>query len=119
MTPKRGDSVAPPAIGTEYDVRYVTNDAIKGWKDLCTQEPGNTNWAWTQMRQNPGCCNEGPTSRHFQLKRELATGLYANRELPQFQIEVLSGARVWYLLDADKRVCWLKHAGRGHPKKTE
>ncbi|MDK1475427.1 hypothetical protein QNO07_18720 [Streptomyces sp. 549] len=53
------------------------------------------------------------------MKRELATGVHAGRELPQWQLEVLNGGRVWYLLDAEKRICWVKLASRGHPKQTE
>ncbi len=119
MTPKRGDSVAAPTVRDEYDVCYATNEAIKGWQDLKTQEPGNTRWAFEQMRDNPGCRSQPPTGRHFRLHRDLATGVYGGRELPQWQIEVIGGGRIWYLLDDQKRICWIKLASRGHPKQTE
>lgn len=119
MTPKRGDLVAPPAVGDEYAVRHAANDAIKGWQDLCTQEPSNARWAYEQMRDNPGCRSQPPSSRHFRLHRDLSSGVHAGRELPQWQLEVLGGGRIWYLLDDERRTCWIKLAGRGHPKQTE
>jgi len=32
---------------------------------------------------------------------------------------VTGSARVWYLIDDDRRTIWLVHAGPGHPKATE
>jgi hypothetical protein len=37
MTPKRGDRVAPPSLPGEYALRFATNDAVKGWDELCRQ----------------------------------------------------------------------------------
>jgi hypothetical protein len=119
VSPQKGDDVAPPPVGDEYRVRHASRDAAKGWQDLFTQEPSNTRWAFEEMRNNAGCHSKAPTSRHFQLQREYATGLHAGKELPQYQLEVLSGARVWYLVDHERKVCWIKLAGRGHPKQTE
>ncbi|XUL99651.1 hypothetical protein ACQ86F_21525 [Streptomyces venezuelae ATCC 10712] len=34
MTPKRGDEVAPPAVGEEWRLRFATNEAAKGWGEL-------------------------------------------------------------------------------------
>lgn len=42
MTPKRGDDVAPPPVGNERRLRFATNEATKGWGDLCAEAPGNT-----------------------------------------------------------------------------
>jgi hypothetical protein len=49
------------------------------------------------------------------------SGMYgpARRELEQWQIEVTSAGRVWYLLDDDTCTVWVMHAGPGHPKATE
>lgn len=119
MTPKRGDDAAPPPVGDEYRLIFTSGEAAKGWDDLKCQEPGNTRWAYEQMRDNPGCRNQPPNGRHSRLKRDLATGVHDGRGLPQWQIEVTGSARIWYLADHEKRVCWIKHAGRAHPKQTE
>ncbi|MBP2339800.1 hypothetical protein JOF41_005978 [Saccharothrix coeruleofusca] len=91
MSPKKGDSVAPPAIGSEWRVRYCTNQAIKAGK---------------------------PTKPHHQLKGSLAYGTHNGQVLPCWQIEVTGGDRIWYLLDADRRTVWVQYAGP-HPKATE
>lgn len=119
MTPKRGDDAAPPPVGDEYRVTFITNEAAKGWTDLSRQEPSNTRWAYEQMRNNPGCQNKPPTNRHSRMKREWATGIHRGVELPQWQLEVTGGGRIWYLVDHEKRTCWVKEAGRAHPKETE
>lgn len=45
--------------------------------------------------------------------------LHGGRALPQWQFEVTGGGRAWYLVDHESRICWLKHAGTGHPKETD
>lgn len=41
MSPRRGDLVAPPSVGTEYTIRFGNNDAARGWEDLCRSAAGN------------------------------------------------------------------------------
>ncbi|GGP39629.1 hypothetical protein [Saccharothrix coeruleofusca] len=118
MSPKKGDSVAPPAIGSEWRVRYCTNQAIKGWHDLETRAAGNLRQAWEVMRNDPGPGPGKPTNRHHQLKGSLAYGTHNGQVLPCWQIEVTGGDRIWYLLDADRRTVWVQYAGP-HPKATE
>ncbi|MEU9323234.1 hypothetical protein AB0D91_05380 [Streptomyces canus] len=119
MTPKRGDDAAPPPIDDEYRIVFATTDAAKGWDDFRQQEPTNLRWAFDQMRHNPGCCNEPPNGRHSRMKRDLATGTRNGRTLPQWQLEVTSSGRIWYLCDDVEKTCWIQEAGRAHPKKTE
>ncbi len=35
MSPKRGDRVTVPPPDDEWDVRFGTSDAVKGWEELC------------------------------------------------------------------------------------
>ncbi|MDI1463917.1 hypothetical protein QEZ54_23305 [Catellatospora sp. KI3] len=60
-----------------------------------------------------------PTERQHRLKRELGSGVHDGRALDQWQYEVTSGGRVWYLVDRDARICRIRHAGTGHPKATD
>lgn len=117
MSPKRGESVAPPAGKDEYDVRYLSSEAVTGWRELGNKAPGNTRRAWDTMRTNPAPQPE--TDRHHRLKYDLATCIHKGEELPQWQIEVLGGGRIWYLIDQKRRIVWLKLASVGHPKRTE
>jgi len=118
VSPKKGDPVAPPTTGAEWRIRYSTNDAIKGWQDLETHAPGNLRQAWEIMRHDPGPGPGKPTARHHQLKGSLALGTHGGRALPQWQIEVTGGDRIWYLLDVDKHTVWVQYAG-AHPKATD
>lgn len=117
MSPKRKDRVAPPPIAGEWDVRFDTSEAVKGWDALCQQAPGNTRWAWDVMRADP--CPTTPTPRHHRLKGQLATGTHDGRTLPCWQIEVTGGGRIWYLVDEDRKTVWMHVAGPGHPKLTD
>nr|WP_243876050.1 hypothetical protein [Streptomyces sp. 846.5] len=69
------------------------------------------------MRTNPGPTVQTP--RHSRLKYKLADGTYKGRSCPQWQIEVTGGGRIWYLLDVDRKTCWINYAGVGHPKATD
>jgi hypothetical protein len=116
VSPKRNDRVAPPPRPGEWEIRYATSEAAKGWEDLCRQAPGNTRDAYDVMRTNPRPPQDG---RHHRLRHDLATRKFGGQELEQWQIEVTGGGRVWYLVDDEARTVWLVHAGTGHPKATE
>ena len=117
MTPKRRDRVAPPARPGDYTLRFATNDAAKGWEELCRQAPGNTRTAYEAIETDPR--PSPPTSRHHQLKGQLAWDVYGGQALPQWQYEVTGGGRIWYLVDGESHTCWIKEAGPGHPKATD
>jgi hypothetical protein len=106
-------------VSAEWDVRFATNDAVKGWLALEAEAQENLRVAWDTMCTDPGPGPGKPTPRHSRLKGSLATGCHGSRDLPQWQIEVTGGGRIWYLLDEDKHVVWVKMASSGHPKQTE
>ena len=117
MSPKRGDRAAPPPIHGEWDIRFDSGEAAKGWEELCQQAPHNTRTAYDAIRTQPR--PEPPTSRHHQLKGKLAHATYAGRILEQRQYEVTSGGRLWYLIDDVKRTVWITYASTRHPKATD
>jgi hypothetical protein len=107
--------VASPAAEGEWEILYGNNDAAKGWEDLCRTAPGNTRAAWQDMRTRPRMRDH----RHGPLRGKLAAGQLGGRQMDRWQIEVTGSARVWYLIDDDRRTIWLVHAGPGHPKAAE
>ena len=117
MSPKRGDRVAPPPGSDEWDVVFGTNDAAKGWDELCAQAAANTRQAWHLMRTSPAPVIT--TSRQHRLKGGYATGTYRGEPFPQWQLEVTSGGRIWYLVDADCRRVVVMYASPRHPKATD
>src|SRR5215475_13376860 len=117
MSPRRGDRVAPPPAPEEWDVIFGTNEAGKGWDELCGQAATNTGRAWQVMRTNP--LPAAATSRHHPLKGSYATGTYRGLPLPQWQIEVTGSGRIWYLIDTDRRRVIVVYASSSHPKATD
>lgn len=118
MSPKRGDRAAPPPGGPgQWELRFATNEAAKGWDWLCQQAAANTATAWQELRSRPD--RPVPNNRHHRLKGRLANGVHRGVEMEQWQYEVTSAGRIWYLVDVDKRTLWLRHAGPGHPGQTE
>jgi hypothetical protein len=53
VSPKRKDRVAPPAGPGEWEIRFYTSEAAKGWEVLCQQAAGNTAKAWHLIRADP------------------------------------------------------------------
>lgn len=113
MSAKRGARVAPPPGPGEWDVRFASGEAAKGWDELCRQVPRNARAAWLLMRTDPAPAV--PSARHHRLHAGLATRTLRGRVLDRWQIEVTGAGRVWYLLDAEAKTVWLDHAGPGHP----
>lgn len=117
MSPKRGDRVAPPPGPEEYEVIFGNNESVKGWEELCRQASTNTLDAWRSMRADPS--PRSPSGRHHRLKGTRAMASYRGKLLPQWQIEVTSGGRIWYLVDEDGRRVVVMYAGTGHPSATD
>jgi hypothetical protein len=116
VSPKRLDRVAPPPVNDEWHVRFGTNEAAKGWDDLCTHATVKTREAFEMMRSNPRPPQDD--SCH-QLRGSLATRSYGDRVLEQWQVKVSSAARIWYLPDDSQHTVWVVEASAAHPKKTE
>lgn len=117
MSLGKNDPVPPPPGKGEYEIKFGSRAAADGWQQLYNQVPGNTLDAWVQMRTNPAPAV--PTQRHHRLKGDLSTGVRNGKTYPQWQIEVSSGGRIWYLFDQNAETCWVVRAGTGHPKATE
>ncbi|MEW1760569.1 hypothetical protein AB0393_29155 [Streptomyces cyaneofuscatus] len=117
MSPKRGDRAAPPPGPGEWDIRFASGEAAKGWEQLAAQAAGNTRAAWLLMRADPAPATR--TERHHRLKGELGRGVHRGESIDRWQIEVTAGGRIWYLLDPERRTVWIDQASTGHPKATD
>jgi len=112
MSPKRLDRVAPPPRQGEWDVRFGTSEAARGWAGLCSSFAGTTREAFEQMRANP---RPPQDATHYQLRGGHATRIYGGREFEQWQIKVGDGARIWYLPDDEQSTVWVVYASAAHP----
>jgi hypothetical protein len=116
LSPKRLDRVAPPPIQGEWEIRFGTSEAAKGWDELCAHALGATRRAFELMRSDPRPPEDGT---HYRLRGTLATREFAGRTLEQWQIKVSGAGRIWYLPDDHKHTIWVVYASSAHPKQTE
>lgn len=117
MTAKRGDRVAPPTAPGQWELRFASSEAAKGWEELCRTARSNTWETWVVLSENP--MDPANPRRQHKLKGPLATREVGSRTLEQWQYEVTAASRVWYCPDPDKHVVWLMMATVAHPKRTE
>jgi hypothetical protein len=117
VSPKRGDRVAPPPAAGEWELRFGSNEAAKGWESLSTQAPGPVRKAWELLTQEP--CPYPETARQHRLKGAVGTASQGGRDLPQWQYEVTGAGRIWYVVDEERRIVFLRRASTGHPKETD
>jgi hypothetical protein len=116
VSPKRGDDVPPPPVGDEWRLRFATNEAAKGWIDLCTGATGNTRRCYEALRSDPLSMRD--PDRQHRLRGRLATAMFGGTEHPQWEYEVTAGGRVRYLVDQSKRIVHLVYASPRHPSDT-
>ncbi|WP_370945962.1 hypothetical protein AB5J62_43880 [Amycolatopsis sp. cg5] len=117
MPAKRGDRVAPPAQPGQWEARFATSEAAKGWEDLCQTARSNTWEAWVVLTERP-TTPENPARQH-RLKGKFAVREIGGKTLEQWQYEVTAGGRIWYCADHDRRIVWLVLACASHPKATD
>jgi hypothetical protein len=116
MSPKRLDRVAPPPVGDEWDLRFGTSEAAKGWLDLAGYALENTRAAYELMRSDPRTPED---ATHYRLRGALGSRLVNGRPLEQRQIKVSGSGRIWYVVDDEKRTVWVTYASAAHPKATD
>ncbi|ONM47106.1 hypothetical protein [Nocardia donostiensis] len=117
MSPKRGDRAAPPAVGTEFDIRFATTDASVGWEHLAQQAGTGLRRAFDAIRAQPRATTN--PDRQHRLKGSLGSAVWKGVTLERWQYEVTGAGRIWYLVDDERRTIWISYAGVGHPKATE
>lgn len=115
MSPKRGDRVAPPPGQGGWDIAFITNEAVDGWRDLSSQMPGATRTAWEQLTTDP----RRHDNRQHRMAGSLGSGRYRGVLLEQWEYEVASAARIRYLIDDSARTVRLVDARVSHFKDTE
>jgi hypothetical protein len=112
--PKRRDRVAPPPRSGGWDFRFATNDAVKGWDQICTHAIGNARVAWERITEDP----RRRDARQHPLRGTLGSRSVNGKTLEQWQYEVTGGGRIWYCIDDAIRTVWMTDASLGHPSST-
>lgn len=117
MPARRGERVAPPGPPDGWELRYATNEAAKGWDQLCATARSNTWEAWIVLTTRP--TEPENRARQHPMKGQLGSRDVRGKILEQWQYEVTAGGRIWYCPEPDRRIVWLVAASTGHPKATE
>ncbi len=113
--PGRRTRVPRPAVGAEWELRFLKNPAVKGWEQLCAQHPEAAARSYDVLRADP----RQHSDRNHPLKGELGTGSVGGRDLDRWQNEVTAGGRIFFLIDDENRTVWFDEVALGHPKVTE
>ncbi len=108
----RGDSVVRP---NPWNFVFLNRKVAVGWRNIVTQAPAAADRAWVVITSHPVRHDD----RQHPLLGAKAQMLYAGRLLPQWQYEVTSGGRIWYLVDEERRTLVMTYAGLAHPKATD
>ena len=114
---KRNEPARRPAKTGEWQIRYASTDAAKGYEELCRQVPDNVATFYDRVLVDPrGVVN---ASRQHRLKGTHASVRVGADWVEQWQYEITASGRIWYGIGDDTRTVWITRAGTGHPKSTE
>ena len=73
--------------------------------------------AWVVFTERPTSWEN--LSRQHRLKGSQSRNTFKGDEYDQWQYEVTSGGRIWYIVDEDTKTVWVTWAGTVHPKLTD
>ncbi|GLW99486.1 hypothetical protein Misp02_35730 [Microtetraspora sp. NBRC 16547] len=79
MSPKRGDRVTVPPLDDEWDVRFATSDAARGWEELCRHVLANARRCLEALRRDPRSCSDH--ERQHRLRGDLAVHRHNGKDL--------------------------------------
>lgn len=96
---KRKERVAPPPSADGWEFRFATNDAVKGWDEVCAAAPANARRAWDRITTDPRHHDD----RQHRLKGSLGSRRVDGVDMEQWQFEVTAGGRIWYCIDEKRR----------------
>lgn len=115
MAAKRGELVPRPPKKIEYEIRYATTDAAKGWQDLAATIRNPLAEAWDFLTRSP----LAKTPTNYPLRGELGTISRKGKTYERWQHKpTLKGtARVWFFVEG--HTVYLEQVHTSHPNETK
>ncbi|UTR83589.1 hypothetical protein [Streptomyces cavourensis] len=112
---KKGELVPRPARKAEYEIRFATTDAKRGWRDLIATIRNPMSETWDFLTRTP----LSTTPTNYRLKGDLGTIQRggANHERWQHKPTAKGSARVWYFVDG--HTVYLEQVHTSHPNETK
>ena len=112
---KRGDLVPRPAKKIEYEIRFATADAARGWRDLTSTVRNAMAETWDFLTRTPLVT----TPTNYRLRGELGSiersGITYDRW--QHKPTAHETARIWYFVDG--QTVYLEQVHTNHPNETK
>lgn len=107
MAAKRGELVPRPPRKNEYEIRYATANAAKGWQDLAVTIRNSLAEAWDFLTRSPLAV----TPTNYPLRGEVGTIARGGKTHERWQHKpTLRGtARIWFFVE--DHTVYLERAG--------
>ncbi|BBY96502.1 hypothetical protein MGALJ_61710 (plasmid) [Mycobacterium gallinarum] len=115
MAGKRGELVPRPPKKMEYEIRFATTNARKGWQDLAATIRNPLAEAWDFLTRTP----LAKTPSNYPLRGELGTITRGDKvhERWQHKPTIKGTARIWFFVDG--RTVYLEQVHTSHPNETK
>ncbi|GGF44891.1 hypothetical protein GCM10010922_20730 [Microbacterium sorbitolivorans] len=112
--PKKGERVHRPATKLEYEIRFATADAQRGWRDLVATIRNSMTETWEFLTHTP----LATTPTNYPLKGELAkvTRGGESHERWQHKPTARGTARIWFYVD--DHTVYLEQVHASHPNEA-
>lgn len=112
---KKGQLVPRPPKKVEYEIRFATTDAQKGWRDLVATIRNPMSETWDFLTRTP----RTTTPTNYRLKGELGTIQRGDlvHERWQHKPTAKGTARIWFFVD--ERTVYLEQVHTSHPNETK
>lgn len=107
------DSVPRPLKKSEFEIRYGTAQARKGWRDLVATQRAAMVEAWDFLTRHP----HHQTAKNHPMKGDLATVVREGAAYERWQHELAGGARIWFYVE--DRIVYLVDVHTHHPHQTK
>jgi len=112
---RSGDTVPRPSKTTEYEIKFDSNSAAKGWRDLYATHRNALVDAWDYLTKSPLQLSEFA----YPLKSQLASVLRNGKSYERWQLKlnIRSGARIWYFVS--EATVYIERVFTAHPNQTK
>lgn len=115
MAAKKGALVPRPPKKVEYEIRFATADAQKGWRDLVATIRNPMSETWDFLTRTP----QATTPTNYRLKGELATIRRSGSTHDRWQHKPTAKgtARIWFYVH--EHTVFLEQVHTSHPNETK
>lgn len=110
---KRAERVTRPLKKAEFEIRFATRNAEKGWIDLLATTRNAVVEAWEYLTRTP----LAQTERNHPMRADLEFIERGGVQHLRWQHELPGGARIWFYVD--EGVVWLVDVHTRHPNQTK